>query len=135
MTTHTVDHLPNEMKDCITACWDCRTMVQKTLFNHCLEMGGNHVEQNHVRLMVDCMEICQTSADFMTRNSSVHASVCAACAEVCYACADSCVKIGGDEMHACAQLCRECGEMCDNLSLSSHIDSSGESLESNITLI
>jgi len=130
-----VQELPNDIKDCITACWDCRALCQKTLYGHCLEMGGKHVEANHVRLMTDCIDICQTAADFMSRGSAVHAGVCAACAEVCYACAESCEEIGGREMDACAQLCRECAEMCDDMSLSSAVDSSGDSIESHITMI
>lgn len=135
MTTSSIDHLPNEMKDCITACWDCRTLCQKTLFHHCLEMGGKHVEQRHVRLMIDCMEICQTAADFMVRGSDMHGAVCAACAEVCHACADSCDEVGGDEMMACAQLCRECGESCDDMSLTSGRSGNDDSIESSITLV
>lgn len=134
MTTDTKE-LPNDVKDCITACWDCRAHIQNVFFTHCLEKGGNHVAPEHVKIMVDCMEICQTAADFMTRNSTVYASVCAACAEICYHCADSCEEIDDEEMIACAQLCRECAEMCDDLSLSSVIDSSGKSIESNITMI
>lgn len=119
--------LPNELKDCITACWDCRTICQKTLFNHCLEMGDAHSSTEHVRLMVDCMEACQVAADFMTRKSDLHPSMCAACAEVCYACAISCEDFDDEAMQACAQLCRECAEMCDDISLSQVVDS-GETL-------
>jgi hypothetical protein len=88
----------------------------KTLFNHCLEMGGKHVEPKHVKLMTDCIEICQTSADFMTRGSKLHESVCAACADVCEACAVSCDAIGGDEMKHCAELCRKCAKSCREMS-------------------
>lgn len=110
--------LPNDMKDCITTCWDCRTLCHQTLYDHCLPMGGRHTEAEHIKAMMDCIDICQVAADFMTRNSPSHRAVCAACAEVCYDCAESCEKVGGDEMLACAQLCRECAEMCDDMSLS-----------------
>lgn len=102
----------NTLQDCIELCWECRNTCQKTLFNHCLQMGGQHVESAHVKLMVDCMEICQSAADFMVRNSVVHKAVCRACADICDACAESCAAIGGDEMLACAQTCRACGDRC-----------------------
>ena len=67
------------MHDCIQHCWDCRDTCQATLYNYCLAQGGHHVEQAHVRVMEDCIQICQTAADFMTRGSDLHAAVCAEC--------------------------------------------------------
>ncbi len=100
------------LQSCITQCWECRTECQETLFNHCLEVGGKHVEKEHIKLMMDCIQACQTSADFMTRNSKLHASTCAACADVCDACAESCERIGGEEMKKCAEICRRCAKSC-----------------------
>jgi hypothetical protein len=86
------------------------------LYNYCLEQGGHHVEQAHVRLMTDCIQICQAAADFMTRGSLLHAAACAACAEVCDACAESCDMMEDDEMKACATVCRECADSCRKMS-------------------
>lgn len=104
------------MQECIETCWECRNECQKMLYNHCVEEGGEHVEPSHVRLMADCIEICQTSADFMVRNSDLHSAVCGACAEVCEACAESCEAIGDDAMNACAEVCRRCAESCRQMS-------------------
>jgi hypothetical protein len=104
------------MHDCIQHCWECRDTCQATLYNYCLEQGGHHVEQAHVRLMADCIQICQTAADFMTRGSALHGEICAACAEVCEACADSCDMMDDDEMKACAKICRECADSCRKMS-------------------
>jgi hypothetical protein len=100
------------MQECIQLCWECRTECQETLFNHCLQEGGKHAEAEHVKLMMDCIQACQTAADFMTRGSSLHASECAACADVCEACAESCERIGGEHMKACAEICRRCAASC-----------------------
>lgn len=104
------------LKTCIALCWECRTECQKTLFDHCLKMGGRHAEAGHVRIMTDCIEMCQTAADFMTRHSTLHTATCAACAEVCEACAKSCEAVGGDRMTACAEICRRCAESCREMS-------------------
>lgn len=101
-----------ELQDCITRCWECRTVCQHTLFEHCLKLGGKHAEADHVRLMVDCMQACQTAADFMTRGSPLHTAMCAACADVCERCADSCEAIGGEHMMRCADACRKCAASC-----------------------
>lgn len=106
----------DHMNDCITLCDACRVECFETLYNHCLEMGGKHVERQHVRAMADCIEICQTAADLMRRQSPLHAAQCAACAEVCDACADSCAKLGGKEMEKCADICRRCAEACRKMS-------------------
>ncbi len=37
-------HDHGSMGECIQLCWECRNECQQTLFNHCLEMGGKHVE-------------------------------------------------------------------------------------------
>lgn len=100
------------LRDCIIACWACRTECQKTLYNHCLQQGGKFVEEKHIRLMTDCIQLCQTAADYMTRNSEMYTLVCLALSGVCEACAKSCEKIGGDEMLKCAEACRKCVESC-----------------------
>jgi len=103
------------LHECIRLCWECRHTCQETLYTHCLHMGGKHTEPAHVKQMVDCIQICQTAADFMTRQSPLHASICAACADICEACAASCGKIGGEAMERCAELCRRCAESCRSM--------------------
>ncbi|MFY9288691.1 MAG: four-helix bundle copper-binding protein [Alphaproteobacteria bacterium] len=103
------------IQECIKNCWQCRTECQETLFNHCLKEGGKHVEAEHVKLMMDCIQICQVSADFMTRGSKLHESVCAACADICEACAKSCDAIGGEKMKQCAEACRRCAKTCRDM--------------------
>lgn len=100
------------LHDCIEKCWSCRDPSQSILFNYCLERGGPHLAPDHVRLMMDCIQICQTSADFMTRNSAMHAIVCNACAAICGASARSCEAMDDAEMKTCAEICRSCAESC-----------------------
>lgn len=107
----------NANQDCILICWQCRDTCIKTLYTHCLYEGGKHVEPEHVKLMNDCIEICQLAADFMTRQSSLHVVVCASCADVCEACARSCEAVGGNHMQGCAEICRRCAESCREMSI------------------
>lgn len=102
--------LSQDMQDCIRECLNCYEVCKREAMNHCLETGGEHVEPQHFRLMINCAEICRTSADFMLGNSPVHAPVCAACAEVCAACASSCEQVGG--MDQCVKACRSCEQSC-----------------------
>jgi hypothetical protein len=103
-------HLSPEMESCIEACTACHHVCLETVA-HCLKRGGNHAEEGHIRLLLDCAHICQTSADFMLRGSSFHDAVCGVCAKVCSTCAADCERFSDDaEMIRCAEQCRLCAE-------------------------
>lgn len=105
-----------QLQQCIDLCSECSDVCQETFANHCLEVGGEHVEQSHARLMLDCAQICRTAADFMIRNSRYHSFVCGTCAEICEACADSCAEMDTPEMKRCAEIFRRCAEECREMS-------------------
>ena len=71
-----------QMRECIDNCQECHSVCTETA-QHCLEQGGKHAEAAHIRLLLDCAEICHTSADFMLRDSTKHALTCGACADIC----------------------------------------------------
>lgn len=111
---------PIDMQVCIENCTDTHQICLETI-QHCLGKGGKHASADHIRLLSDCAQICETSADFMTRESSFHNVVCRACAEICRACADSCRQLGGIEMEACAEACEGCAGSCEAMaSVHSH---------------
>ena len=85
--------------------------------SHCLEKGGDHARAEHITLLLDCAEICQTAANFMLRNSELHARTCGVCAEICERCAEDCDRFGDDPtMQQCSQICRHCAEACKEMS-------------------
>jgi hypothetical protein len=104
-----------EMRECIDACQSCHDVCLETI-QQCLQMGGKHAAADHIRTLMDCAQICETSADFMVRGSDLHAHTCAACAAVCEACAVSCERLGGAEMKRCAEECRRCADSCRAMS-------------------
>jgi hypothetical protein len=100
------------MQSCIEQCLDCHAICLETV-THCLEKGGPHAEVDHIRLLLDCAEICQTSANFMLRGSDLHTLTCEVCAETCEQCGDSCEQFENDpQLQACAQTCRSCADAC-----------------------
>lgn len=102
-----------EMQDCIETCLDCFKTCQQTALQHCLPMGGKHVEQEHFRLMFDCAEICRSAATLMINGSPFHHQLCGVCAEICRACAESCKAI--EEMEDCAKVCEQCADSCERM--------------------
>jgi len=104
--------ISEEMLQCLKNCQECHSVCLITVA-HCLGMGGEHAERDHIRLMLDCAQICQTSADFMLRGSGLHARTCAVCAEVCALCAEDCSRFPEDrQMKACVEACRVCAASC-----------------------
>lgn len=108
-----------EMQQCIENCQNCHAVCLETI-SHCLQTGGEHASAEHIKLLQDCVQICQTSADFMLRMSDYHPQTCGVCADVCEACADECEKMAtGDAaefMQRCADACRKCAESCRRMS-------------------
>lgn len=102
-----------EMERCIQECLSCHVICTSTAI-HCLGMGGEHASPQHITTLLDCAEACQTSANFMLRNSPIHARTCGVCAETCERCATECEQMadGDQQMLQCAEQCRRCAESC-----------------------
>lgn len=103
-------HMSSDMQACIDECLRCYQTCQSMAMNHCLEMGGEHVEKRHFTLMSACAEMCRTSAHMMLIGSEHHKATCRACAEICEACAADCERVG--DMQECVDACRRCAESC-----------------------
>lgn len=105
--------LPAEMQSCIEQCLECHRICVETAA-HCLAIGGKHAASEHITALLDCADICRTSADFMLRGSHHHGATCGVCAAVCDACARSCEQMEerDDLMRRCADECRRCAESC-----------------------
>lgn len=110
--THQMHHTASQsLQACIQMCQECHTTCLKTLA-YCLSQGGEHTEKGHLTTLQDCAQICQTSADFMLRESHLHQHTCQACAEICQHCAEHCSKMNDEQMQRCAETCRRCAESC-----------------------
>ena len=102
--------LSREMQSCVDECLRCYAVCLQMAMNHCLEVGGEHVQPKHFRLMMACAEMCRTAAHFMLIGSEHHKHTCAECAEICEECARDCERLDG--MEDCVGACRRCAESC-----------------------
>lgn len=100
-----------EEAQCIEVCVNCHAQCLETAVVYCLQEGGEHARQSHMRLMLDCAAMCSSAADFGLRASPYFKSVCAVCAQICDDCAESCRALG-EGMKACADTCQECAQAC-----------------------
>ena len=105
------------LKECIRICWECRDTCQDTLYNHILERGEDHIDARNIKLLTDCIQICQLTADAMRRNSELHDKICQLCGEICALCAESCEQMGKKHTYIqkCAEICRRCADSCGQM--------------------
>jgi hypothetical protein len=107
------EHISEEMRHCIDDCQECAAICLETS-NHCLMLGGRHAEAGHIRLLLDCAEVCQTTAGLLLRASALYRLQTGVCAEACRQCASSCDQFPEDAtMQLCTRICRKCAESCD----------------------
>jgi hypothetical protein len=111
MTRHPLLEAGGPHAQCIDRCETAHDSCLE-LVSYCLEQGGRHAAAEHIRLLLDCADICRTSADFMLRGSDFYTRTCGICAEVCERCAEDCARFGDDTMDICAANCRKCAESC-----------------------
>lgn len=104
-------HSPTpEIQACIDQCSVCHDVCLRTATTHCLATGGEHARPEHIKLMLDCAQICHIAGDFMLRGSPRHQLICGVCAQLCDACAEDCERIG--DMEECVEACRACADSC-----------------------
>lgn len=105
-------HSDSPMQEAIQACLDCNRVCMDTVFLH-LNRGGANLDADQFRMLLNCAEMCRTSASFMQRGSPLHGRVCSVCAEVCEACVDSCAQAEG--LGECIEMCRTCAKSCRSM--------------------
>lgn len=106
----------NNMEQCIRDCLACYQECMSCI-PHCLSLGGKHVEEKHITLMMECAQMCNVSATLMQLKSGFSYELCQLCARVCDACADSCSSIDPNDsmMQKCAETCRKCADSCRSM--------------------
>jgi hypothetical protein len=108
--------MSEEMQKCVALCVACHSSCVKAI-NHCLEAGGKNAAPEHIRLLLDCAALCEESATFMLRGSTLHGRICGVCAEACNMCAKSCEGVGKNgQLKACVSACRSCADSCRHMS-------------------
>lgn len=110
----TTRKLSKDEKLCIPDCMEChRTCLEAV--QYCLQKGGALAAPEHIKLLLDCADMCATTANFMLRASEMEDAVCHACALVCQRCAESCESFDDPRMKACAKVCRACEGPCKRM--------------------
>jgi hypothetical protein len=110
--------ISTDVRHCVEAFSDCYTSCTETL-TYCLDVGGALADPEHLRLLIDCAEICQTGQNTLLRGSGLSQLLATVGAEACEKCADSCRALDGsdEQLESCAEMCLHCAGTCRELVL------------------
>ncbi len=70
-----------EMQQCIDDCMSCYDVCLQTAKN-CQQAGGQHAAQNHIWMLLDCADVCQTTAHLMQHNNPLYGYITSAAAQI-----------------------------------------------------
>lgn len=143
LNQQTKTHNQALMQECIANCLACYESCTAAI-GYSLSRGARYAEPLHIRLLMDCAEICHASASFMLRGSDFHNRMCELCARVCLDCAQSCDRFAvpavgtgaamshhsgkapddlehaDDRLSECSAVCRRCAESCRKMANQEH---------------
>ncbi|MFP4623321.1 MAG: four-helix bundle copper-binding protein [Gemmatimonadota bacterium] len=103
-----------DMEQCIDDC--TRThQVLLTASGHALRHGGGENTAHMIRVMSDCVEMCQTASNFMLRGSPNHKRVCGVNARLCRDVAEEAGKFDDDVMKKVREVAAACAESCERM--------------------
>ncbi len=95
-------HHDPEHGDCLKACLHGSEVCNETFHYSFGHLKDGHTEHAKVaELTIDCQDFCTLSATLLSRESSLVAFACMACAEACKACAAECMKHDDKQMKEC----------------------------------
>ncbi|MCP1574252.1 uncharacterized protein YggL (DUF469 family) [Herbaspirillum rubrisubalbicans] len=103
----------SSMLTCMQACQQCHDTCRKAAFG-ISPAAAQELAADDVRLLVECAELCQLSANWQLAGSQYCRQICAVCAQVCRQCQDRCSDDAG--LQECATACRRCAESCEAMS-------------------
>lgn len=98
-----------EAERCIDALQACYAACMRNVSYGNVKKSGP-IQEEHVRLMLDCAEMCQTAANFLIRESDHYLRICREAAEICKDLASSCEGVDG--MDGIRSTCDECVSVC-----------------------
>ena len=106
------------MRRCIEATSDCYTVCTETL-NYRLNGGADIPDPEHVRLLIDCCEVCQTTQNSLLRASELGTMLSAVTVEACEKVSESLRAIDGsdEQLEHCADVCDETADCCRELAI------------------
>lgn len=96
-------------QNCITSCEKCQAACLRAITQG-LETGGEYSRLEHIRLLLDCAESCQVSANFLLRGSPSAGYFCSVGARLCDRYVRDYKRLSG--LEACVAACEKAAALC-----------------------
>lgn len=114
MPGHVVEVDANPLlRACVEACDDC----QRTLRDAAHGVADGASKRPMRRLLLDCAEICEATANYASAGSVFLPEVVAGCVRICDECGAACEALPADAgLDACIDACRRAAAACFALS-------------------
>lgn len=87
--------------------------------NHCNHCADACLEEENVKMMVECIRtdrvcasVCAALADVLATNYKDVDGLVQYCAQICETCAQECGKHEAQHCKDCAEACRKCAKAC-----------------------
>lgn len=101
------------LRDCIEACGDCLRVLRSYARNGARAGPGSRRERAMWRLMLDCAEVCEATANLLRADLACPPQRIEACRKLCAECAAACdATAPSGPIGACAAACRRCAQAC-----------------------
>jgi len=107
------DNREESLRKCLTAYRTSTACIQ-----HCLKLGGEHADPDHILILMNTSEICRTFSQFLLSESHYSHELCGITSRICLACADSCDSFDRQEnemMLECSSACLAFAQTCKDL--------------------
>lgn len=106
---------PNmQYQSCVDACNRCAQLCQEC-FRLCLDERDMNAREHCMLDLIDCAEVCSTTACVMSRRSKHVKEFLNLCATMCDECATECSRFTTEHNRSCADACRQCAQECRNM--------------------
>lgn len=107
-----LQELSEGVRQCVPMCADCHLSCLATM-RYGLQQGGPHADQQVIRLLYDCAQMCQLCVTVLHSSPDLESQIFQACADYCGRCAEVCDSLADDpQFQACGELCRQCAKGC-----------------------
>lgn len=101
-------------ESCIETCAEAHRRCLQTI-EHCLEETPGGMQSDHLLVLVDCIQILPTIADFLRRESAIAPQICQAGARACVRCFDQLHEVADATVQACVEECQKAAQLCEQL--------------------
>ena len=102
--------LTAKLQECVTHCLECHRLCLRAAMKYHLNAGANPLDVEQIRLLINCAEICHTTATAILVGAPLVKATCRVCARVCRRCEADAARHGW--MYECAQASRRCADSC-----------------------